>query len=197
MCSMQCLYNRIHKDKEGANGVNAEKAVYSTNKLLQTHTHIYIYIYLYKYIQLYREYTKYREFSHNESVITPSLFFHCIVVSQLKWDTAKWGEGGGEVFAVLFVSRTLGAGLPTSGKTVGRKLARDVGERRGERKGRVANTEPKGGARKYIKNLFLNVHVLVWRMWRSLHHVIVSRCVQCHVRITWPEQLILHFSVFI
>lgn len=95
MCSMQCLYNRIHKDKEGANGVNAEKAVYSTNKLLQTHTHIYIYIYLYKYIQLYREYTKYREFSHNESVITPSLFFHCIVVSQLKWDTAKWGEGGG------------------------------------------------------------------------------------------------------
>lgn len=107
-------------------------------------------------------------------------------------------RGGGEVFAVLFVSRTLGAGLPTSGKTVGRKLARDVGERRGyrkgrrgerkgrrgERKGRVANTEPKGGARKYIKNLFLNVHVLVWRMWRSLYHVIVSRCVQCHVRIT-------------
>lgn len=91
--------------------------------------------------------------------------------------------GGGEVFAVLFVSRTLGAGLPTSGKTVGRKLARDVGERRGERKGRVANTEPKGGARKYIKNLFLNVHVLVWRMWRSLYHVIASRCVRCHVRI--------------
>lgn len=128
---MQCLYNRIHKDKEGANGVNAEKAVYSTNKLLQTHTHIYIYIDLYKYIQLYREYTKYREFSHNESVITPSLFFHCIVVSQLKWDTAKWGEGGGGGLCRSLRFENFGGGFTHIGENSGPK----IGEGRGGEKG--------------------------------------------------------------
>lgn len=64
---MQCLYNRIHKDKEGANGVNAEKAVYSTNKLLQTHTHTYTYIYINTNIYNYIENTQNIENSHTMS----------------------------------------------------------------------------------------------------------------------------------